>query len=52
MKGFGAATGAARVGALAAVSLLAKHEQEPPSAEQPFFKYSRGEEQGMVSRFK
>lgn len=34
------------MGALAAVSLLAKHEQEPPSTEQPFSEYSGGEEQG------
>lgn len=43
-----AAKGAARVGAFAADSLLAKHEQEPPSSEQPFSKYSRGEKQGML----
>lgn len=33
-------------GALAAVPLLAKHEQNPPSAEQPFSEHRGGEEQG------
>lgn len=41
-----AAAGAARVCALAAVPLLAKHEQKPPSAEQPFSECRGGEEQG------
>lgn len=51
-EGFGstAATGAAGLGALAAVSLLANHEQEPPSAEQPLSQYGGGEEQGEAPR--
>lgn len=44
-----AAAGAARVCALAAVPLLAKHEQKPPSAEQPFSECRGGEEQGNVT---
>ena len=39
----------ASVCALAAVPLLAKHEQKPPSAEQPFSKCRGGEEQGTVT---
>lgn len=34
---------------LAAVPLLAKHEQKPPSAEQPFSECRGGEKQGNVS---
>lgn len=34
------------VSALAAFPLLEKHEQKPPSAEQPFSECSGGEEQG------
>lgn len=45
MKGFGS-TEAARLGASPAVSLLANHEQEPPSGEQPLSQYRGGEEQG------
>lgn len=37
--------------ALAAVPLLAKHEQEPPSAEQPFSECRGGEEQGAYGNF-
>lgn len=38
-------------GLLAAVPLLAKHEQNPPSAEQSFSDYRGGEEQGEPGTF-
>lgn len=40
-----------RESALAAVPLLAKHEQKPPSAEQPFSECRGGEEQGTYGDF-
>jgi len=36
-------------GEAAAVPLLAKHEQNPPGAEQPFTQCGGGEEQGNAS---
>lgn len=50
--GYGTAAsagGGARVCALAAVPLLAKHEQKSPSAEQPFPECCGGEEQGNAT---